>query len=58
MNKLLRATLFGLSALLAGTATAGEVTLKAVNAFNPGTFFSKRFETFVQKLNEDGKGVL
>lgn len=59
MSKLLRATLFGLSvALLAGTAAAGEVTLKAVNAFNPGTFFSKRFEAFVQKLNEDGKGVL
>ena len=58
MNILQRATLFALSALLVEIAVAAEVTLKAINAFNPGTFFSKRFETFVKKVNEDGEGVV
>lgn len=59
MNSLFRMVSAGLAtAMMATGAVAAEVTLKAINAFNPDTFFSKRFEAFVKKLNEDGKGVL
>jgi TRAP-type C4-dicarboxylate transport system substrate-binding protein len=39
-------------------AQAQEVTLKAVNAFQEGTYFAKNFEAFVKKVNAEGKGVL
>ncbi|HSH68926.1 MAG TPA: TRAP transporter substrate-binding protein DctP [Deferrisomatales bacterium] len=39
-------------------ATAGEVTLKAVSAFNEGTAFSRNFERFVKKVNDEGKGLV
>jgi len=49
----------GLSAvLLASTASAQEVTLRAVSAFAEGTEFSKNFERFIEKVNTDGKGQL
>jgi TRAP-type transport system periplasmic protein len=44
--------------LLAAPAAAQEVTLRAVSAFQEGTAFSKPFEEFVKKVNEDGKGVI
>lgn len=45
--------------LLAGApALAQEVTLKAVNAFQEGTYYARNFERFVKKVNEEGKGVL
>ena len=37
---------------------AEEVTLKAVSAFNTDTFFTDRFRVFVDKVNEDGKGLV
>lgn len=37
---------------------AEEVTLKAVSAFNTDTFFTDRFKVFVDKVNEDGKGLV
>lgn len=37
---------------------AAETTLKAVSAFNTDTFFTDRFKVFVDKVNEDGKGIL
>ena len=37
---------------------AQEVTLKAVNAFQEGTYYAKNFEKFVQKVNAEGKGVV
>lgn len=37
---------------------AQEVTLKAVNAFQEGTYFAKNFEDFVKKVNAEGKGLL
>jgi TRAP-type C4-dicarboxylate transport system substrate-binding protein len=39
-------------------ATAEEVTLKAVNAFQEGTYFARNFEAFVKKVNDEGKGIL
>ncbi|RMW99777.1 ABC transporter substrate-binding protein [Allofranklinella schreckenbergeri] len=48
----------GVLLVAAGAATAGEVTLKAVNAFVADTFFARRFEAFVQKVNEEGKGLV
>ena len=32
--------------------------MRAVSAFQEGTAFSKPFEEFVKKVNEDGKGVV
>ena len=41
-----------------GIASAQEVTLRAVSAFNEKTFFSRHFESFVKKVNEEGKGLV
>ncbi len=37
---------------------ADEVTLRAVSSFAPGTAFARPFEAFVEKVNEEGKGVV
>src|SRR6266478_4756051 len=42
----------------ATTASAEEVTLRAVSAFAEGTEFSRNFERFVDKVNADGKGII
>jgi len=42
----------------ATTASAEEVTLRAVSAFAEGTEFSRNFERFVEKVNADGKGLI
>ena len=39
-------------------AASQEVTLRAVSAFAEGTQFSKNFERFIEKVNQDGKGVI
>ena len=41
-----------------GAAQAQEVTLKAVNAFQEGTYYARNFEKWVQKLNAEGKGIV
>lgn len=47
------------AALLAPfAAQAQEITLKAVNAFQEGTYFAKNFERFVKKVNDEGKGIV
>jgi TRAP-type C4-dicarboxylate transport system substrate-binding protein len=49
----------GLSLLVpAGTALAQEITLRAVNAFQEGTYFARNFETFIKKVNAEGKGIV
>ena len=49
----------GLAAvLLASTALAQEVNLRAVSSFAEGTEFSKNFERFIEKVNADGKGLI
>src|SRR5260370_10598202 len=42
----------------ATTASAEEVTLRAVSAFAEGTEFSRSFERFVEKVNAAGKGLI
>ena len=44
--------------LAASTAAAQEVTLRAVSSFAEGTEFSKNFERFIEKVNDDGKGLI
>jgi TRAP-type C4-dicarboxylate transport system substrate-binding protein len=39
-------------------ASAQEVTLRAVNAFQEGTAFAKPFEAFIEKVNAEGKGLV
>lgn len=58
MYRLVSLVAAGTLTLLGGAATAQEVTLKAVNAFQEGTYFARNFERFVKKLNDEGKGVL
>jgi len=43
-------------AMAAVPASAQEVTLRAVNAFQEGTYFARSFEDFVKRVNEEGKG--
>jgi TRAP-type transport system periplasmic protein len=40
------------------SASAQEVTLKAVSAFAEKTTYARAFESFVERVNKDGKGVL
>jgi TRAP-type C4-dicarboxylate transport system substrate-binding protein len=47
-----------LSSLAAAPAWSQQVTLKAVNAFQEGTYYAKNFEAFVKKVNEEGKGIV
>lgn len=56
-----KTTRFVLGAALALSAfglQAAEVTLKAVTAFNQDAFYSERFNVFVEKVNDEGKGIL
>ncbi|MAK56341.1 MAG: ABC transporter substrate-binding protein [Pusillimonas sp.] len=42
----------------AGAASAEEVVLRAVNAFQPGSVVAKPFERFVEHVNKEGKGIV
>jgi len=37
---------------------AQEVTLRAANAFQEGTYYAKNFERFIEKVNAEGKGLV
>lgn len=61
----LRKRLFAASVIAASVlalcplaASAQQVTLKAVNAFQEGTYFARNFERFVKKVNDEGKGLV
>jgi TRAP-type C4-dicarboxylate transport system substrate-binding protein len=56
----MRSSFFASLAVIAAasTASAEEITLRAVSSFAEGTEFSKNFERFVEKVNADGKGVI
>lgn len=43
-------------AFAAPLAAAQEVTLRGISTFNPGTTYSVHFESFIQRVNERGKG--
>jgi TRAP-type C4-dicarboxylate transport system substrate-binding protein len=47
-----------MSLLLATAAPAQEVTLRAVSSFTENTTYSRPFERFVNRVNEDGKGLV
>ena len=59
MSKRLTALGFGAVALAASfLASAQEITLRAANAFQEGTYFARNFERFIKKVNEEGKGLV
>lgn len=43
---------------LGATPLAAEEVLRGVTAFSTGTTFSRPFETFIERVNETGKGVV
>ena len=45
-------------ALAANAAAAQEVTLKAITAFAENTTYSRPFERFINRVNQDGKGLV
>lgn len=55
MNKLIATVV---AVVLSGPVIAEEVTLRGVTAFASGTTFSRPFETFVERVNETGKGIV
>lgn len=48
----------GMLVVVAGSASAQEVTLKGITSFAEKTFYSRGFEKFIDKVNADGKGVI
>ncbi|NBY04708.1 MAG: hypothetical protein EBQ82_04765, partial [Betaproteobacteria bacterium] len=62
-NRFKRQALMGLCVAVAALAAplaaqAQEITLKAVNAFQEGTYYARNFERFVKKVNDEGKGLI
>ena len=62
-NRFKRHTLLGLCVAAAALAAplaaqAQEITLKAVNAFQEGTYYARNIERFVKKVNDEGKGLV
>src|SRR5258708_6443798 len=57
-DRRMKPILLGILLLLANAAAAQEVTLKAVTAFTENTTYSRPFERFIGRVNEDGKGIL
>ncbi|MFO1319345.1 MAG: TRAP transporter substrate-binding protein DctP [Burkholderiales bacterium] len=47
-----------MGALAALPAGAQEITLRAANAFQEGTYYARNFERFVKKVNDEGKGIV
>ena len=43
---------------LAPGAQAQEVVLRGVSSFAENSFYSRRFEKFIERVNDEGKGVL
>jgi len=52
------ATACAAALLVPAAAQAQEITLKAVNAFQEGTYYARNFERFVKKVNDEGKGLV
>ena len=57
-RRLAIAALAALASVAATAANAQEVTLKGITAFAEKTFNSRAFERFIERVNEDGKGIL
>jgi len=60
MKHALRSAALALCCTLLGVppALAQEVTLRAANAFQEGTYYAKNFERFMEKVNAEGKGLV
>ena len=58
MNRFLMSCMTVPLVWFAASSQAEEVTLRALSAFPEGTFFSKNFERFIEKINGEGKGLL
>jgi len=60
MKRPLLSSLFAAALLAVGGAAAHaqEVTLRAINSFQEGTYFAETFEAFVKKVNDEGKGLV
>ena len=43
---------------VSGMVLAQEITLRAANAFQEGTYYAKNFERFIEKVNAEGKGIV
>ncbi|MDG1170170.1 MAG: TRAP transporter substrate-binding protein DctP [Sulfitobacter sp.] len=57
INTLLSAAVLA-GASIGSSVMAEEVTLRGVSAFNLGTTFSREFNSFVEWVNENGKGLV
>jgi TRAP-type transport system periplasmic protein len=57
-RRLATALIAAAAALIAPPAFPQETTLRAVSAFAEGTRFSRNFERFVEKVNNEGKGLI
>lgn len=42
----------------ASSTLAQEIRLRAANAFQEGTYYARDFETFIKKVNDEGKGLV
>ncbi len=57
MKNIAKTTALALAGMIASTAvTAQEIQLQAASCFPQGSFFSKRFESMVEEINEKGAG--
>jgi TRAP-type C4-dicarboxylate transport system substrate-binding protein len=58
MTDMKRIVLTAALAALAHAAAAQEVTLKAITAFAENTTYSRPFERFIKRVNDEGKGLI
>ena len=58
MRRMILAAGLPVLSMLASAASAQEVTLKAITAFAENTTYSRPFERFIARVNQDGKGVI
>jgi TRAP-type C4-dicarboxylate transport system substrate-binding protein len=58
MRAVFIAVFAGFLTSLSAAVSAQEVSLRAVTAFAEGTQFSKNFERFIEKVNNEGKGSI
>jgi TRAP-type C4-dicarboxylate transport system substrate-binding protein len=58
MRARLASLIVALTALVAPGANAQEVVLRGVSSFAENTFYSRRFEKFIDRVNSEGRGVI
>ena len=58
MRARLASLIVAVTALAAPGVTAQEVVLRGVSAFAENTFYSRRFEKFIERVNAEGRGLV